>query len=156
VGRKHDLISQRFGRLTVVAESPNRSPKDPQVRWICRCDCGNASEVTGGNLRNENTTSCGCIRNELLQRRNLAAFRNLTGRTFARLTVRGFAGRNNHGQAQWRCLCACGRETVVPQTNLIAGNTRSCGCYGRELTVLRMKAFSAAMKHISTSGMLHG
>lgn len=57
---KIDRIGQRFGKLTVVAESPNRS--GGQVHWICQCDCGNFVEVRTGNLQSGNTRGCGCGR----------------------------------------------------------------------------------------------
>jgi hypothetical protein len=28
----------------------------------------------------------------------------------------------------WRCLCVCGKQTVVRSGNLLKGNTQSCGC----------------------------
>lgn len=62
-----DLTGQRFGRLTVISRTQNT--KKGQTRWLCRCDCGNESIVTGANLRNGNTRSCGC-----LHRAQLVAF----------------------------------------------------------------------------------
>lgn len=32
----------------------------------------------------------------------------------------------------WRCLCECGKETVVLGTALRCGNTKSCGCLQRD------------------------
>lgn len=32
----------------------------------------------------------------------------------------------------WRCICDCGNETIVDTRNLMAGNTRSCGCGNHE------------------------
>jgi hypothetical protein len=138
MGKKINLVGKKFGRLTVMTESPYRNSRDPQARWLCVCDCGKTTEVSGGNLRSGKTKSCGCTRYEPLKRRNLALFRNLTGQTFGRLTAIGFAGRKD-GNARWRCLCSCGRETVVDQQNLLdkRSPTRSCGCYRRELTSLR-------------------
>lgn len=43
------------------------------------------------------------------------------------LTVTGYAGKED-GQHLWRCKCDCGKETVVGQTNLQSGKTKSCGC----------------------------
>lgn len=43
------------------------------------------------------------------------------------LTVTGYAGKED-GQHLWRCKCDCGKETVVRQTNLQSGKTKSCGC----------------------------
>lgn len=60
MGRRVDRIGQRFGKLTVVAESPKRS--GGQVHWICQCDCGNIVEIRTGNLQSKNTISCGCAK----------------------------------------------------------------------------------------------
>lgn len=53
---------------------------------------------------------------------------DLTGRIFGYLKVVALAGRRN-GKAQWRCLCACGAETVADGYNLSSGHTTSCGCW---------------------------
>lgn len=45
-----------------------------------------------------------------------------TGRKFGRLTVLA------EDESRWRCVCDCGRKTVVSAGNLRSGNTRSCGC----------------------------
>jgi hypothetical protein len=50
----------RFGKLTVVADSQKR--KNSQVVWFCKCDCGNAKEVTTASLQTGKTSSCGCNR----------------------------------------------------------------------------------------------
>lgn len=53
----------------------------------------------------------------------------MLGKTFGRLHVVKFAGRNTaNGKKSWRCRCTCGRLTVVTQKNLRSGNTISCGC----------------------------
>lgn len=61
---------------------------------------------------------------------------DLTGLTFGRLYVLERAGSNKWGNALWRCKCSCGKETVVNNGNLRAGNTRSCGCLYRESTYI--------------------
>lgn len=53
---------------------------------------------------------------------------SLVGEVFERLMVICSAGKNNHNQQMWLCLCECGNETVVRHSNLTGGNTRSCGC----------------------------
>ena len=35
-------------------------------------------------------------------------------------------------RAQWWCKCTCGNTVLVAGKNLRSGNTKSCGCYGRE------------------------
>lgn len=56
---KKDLLGQKFGRLTVTGENPERD-NFRQVMWDCVCDCGNKTTVRGSNLRKGQTTSCGC------------------------------------------------------------------------------------------------
>lgn len=38
-----------------------------------------------------------------------------------------FVGRKN-GRTLWKCVCDCGNESIAGYSNLISGNTRSCGC----------------------------
>jgi len=63
-----DLTGQRFGRLKVTRligkdKSQNRI-------WECLCDCGNEVVICGNNLKNNNSTSCGCFRSEQTRKRN--------------------------------------------------------------------------------------
>lgn len=58
-----NLIGQRFGYLTVIERVANG--KCNEVRWLCKCDCGNHTEVSSVNLKNGHCKSCGCLkRNE--------------------------------------------------------------------------------------------
>lgn len=57
-----DLTGQKFGKLTVLERSEDIGL---QPAWKCKCECGNITIVTGGNLRKENgTKSCGCIQSK--------------------------------------------------------------------------------------------
>lgn len=47
---------------------------------------------------------------------------------FGKLVVMSNEGINKHGQKLCRCLCDCGKETVVPLKYLQIGHTTSCGC----------------------------
>lgn len=53
---------QRFGRLVVIREDARRS--GGHVCWLCRCDCGTTTIVTGKRLRQGQTRSCGCLSRE--------------------------------------------------------------------------------------------
>jgi hypothetical protein len=70
-------------------------------------------------------------RDELMSKRL-----DLTGQRFGRLTVLEELGTRRFASGQstkmWRCLCTCGRSAVVQQSSLTSGNTKSCGCLGRE------------------------
>lgn len=63
---------------------------------------------------------------------------NLVGQVFSRLTVLERAGSQNKKTA-WRCRCECGGEVIVKSDNLKSGNTKSCGCQKREVTIETMK-----------------
>jgi hypothetical protein len=51
----------RFGRLTVLREAEKRGRKRLAV---CRCDCGEQTEVFTFCLTKGTTTSCGCLHRE--------------------------------------------------------------------------------------------
>lgn len=58
MGKKLDLIDQRFGRL-IVREEVGRN-KQGNILWSCECDCGGETTVRGSDLINYHTKSCGC------------------------------------------------------------------------------------------------
>ena len=61
-----DLTGQRFGRLTVLCRAPKRDG-DQYARWVCKCDCGNTTEVLSRYLRQTKgckIKSCGCYAKE--------------------------------------------------------------------------------------------
>lgn len=65
--------------------------------------------------------------------------KNLVGKKFGRLTVVEISGRTNRQQVTWRCLCECGNYTVVSNTGLQSGNTKSCGCLKHDILIRRNK-----------------
>ncbi|MGZ4851224.1 MAG: hypothetical protein ACXV2C_07585 [Candidatus Bathyarchaeia archaeon] len=61
--RLDDLTGARFSRLLVICQSTQT--KDRKPAWLCRCDCGNEKTIRAVNLRNGQSTSCGCYKLEL-------------------------------------------------------------------------------------------
>ena len=55
------MIGQKFGRLTVIEELPERT-KDGRKIYKCKCDCGKYINALGYLLRRGTTKSCGCLR----------------------------------------------------------------------------------------------
>lgn len=154
MGRKvKDLVGQKFGRLTVLAMSPDRDSVG-QIQWLCRCDCGNIVEVSGRNLMYGSTSSCGCLRSEgkikELKTRNMPKL-DLRGIRFGRLTaISPTYRRDATGSVVWKCKCDCGKTVYVGASNLRSGNTKSCGCLnikrtksrrGRKVANLKGKRF---------------
>lgn len=64
-----ELVGQRFGRLMVISES--RQNKHGGWYWNCNCDCGNATVVSVGHLRNGHTKSCGCLNQERITKHGM-------------------------------------------------------------------------------------
>ena len=52
----------------------------------------------------------------------------LLGRRFGMLLVTGRGIHPTSGVEEWKCLCDCGTEKVIPSGSLRAGKVRSCGC----------------------------
>jgi hypothetical protein len=68
MGKFVDMTGQRFGRLLVVSRAADN--KWIQVKWLCRCDCGNEKSVSRRELINGDTKSCGCVRREVTSKRS--------------------------------------------------------------------------------------
>lgn len=67
MGQKINLEGKKFNRLIVIKEL--KRDKWGQVIWLCQCDCGKTTQVTGSGLRNGGTKSCGCWNIEALSLR---------------------------------------------------------------------------------------
>lgn len=57
----HTLIGQKFGKLTVIKDTGKRT-NNRGIIWECQCDCGKITEVSTNNLKQNNTMSCGCMK----------------------------------------------------------------------------------------------
>ena len=55
------------------------------------------------------------------------------------LCVEAPTGQHKNGYTVWRCKCDCGKETVVRQTNLQSGKTKSCGCLQKKQILENLK-----------------
>ncbi len=67
----HDLIGAKLGRLTIIGNTGALSKRGRKI-VTCLCDCGYYVDVDPGSLRSGATTSCGCLRREMLAARNKA------------------------------------------------------------------------------------
>lgn len=131
-GRQKDISGMRFGKLTALEPSGER--KNGYTVWRCSCDCGNEIFVSSRHLKNGWAQDCGCVPKEkkaAADRDKKASARvrikDWVGKSFGDLQVTAYDGKRG-GKHYWRCLCVCGKETVVSQSNLQDGHTRSCGC----------------------------
>lgn len=58
--------------------------------------------------------------------------KDLSGMRFGRYIVLEFSHRKGKNY-YWKCKCDCGNERVVNSGGLNNGQSRSCGCYNREI-----------------------
>lgn len=84
----------------------------------------------------------GCL--ELQFRKNSS--KNIKNMTFGYLTALHITGRDKRKNVVWLCQCKCGNTIEVPATQLLSGNTLSCGCLYRE-------HLSRANKHIENTNL---
>lgn len=75
--------------------------------------------------------------------------KDITGQKFGRLTVVKRAGTKDN-RAMWLCRCECGNELIVEGHKLRSGNTKSCGCYQRDI------ARETQTKHNGSNSRLYG
>lgn len=123
MNKASSLVGQKFGKLTVVKLAEHK-PKG-HSRWLCKCDCGNYKVVDGAHLKSHKIQSCRCLQKEIA---SLKSTKNLIGQKFGRLTVIERNGSNKRSQANWLCLCDCGKKITVLGARLRNGTTKSCGC----------------------------
>lgn len=137
MGRRNDLIGQKFGMLTVLSYEGNG-------RWDCICDCGNHKVCRTERLKDGRNRSCGCIRNPVS-----------AGDRFGRLVAKRRIRRAD-GKSYWVCLCDCGNYCTVEQYSLHTGNTKSCGCLQKERAseAKRLHGMSNTRIHAIWSGII--
>lgn len=54
---------------------------------------------------------------------------DIIGKVFGRLTVLEYLGKGKH---VYLCMCSCGNTTEVHRDRLLAGRTKSCGCFQKD------------------------
>lgn len=63
-----NLEGNVFTRLHVIRRIENN--RHGNTQWLCRCECGNTTVVTGTRLVRGIIKSCGCLRDDTTTRRN--------------------------------------------------------------------------------------
>ena len=117
---RRDLSEQKFGKLTIIEIIEDYNGVD--FKYKAKCDCGNETNVLGGNVTSGHTKSCGCLKNIKRPKKDL------TGKIFGRLTVLSLSEISRNGHYRYSVRCECGTEKTVLGTHLISGKTKSCGC----------------------------
>ena len=127
--RFEDITGLRSGKLLVIEKTAEK--RKGSFLWRCKCDCGNEILAEAYRLKRGLVNSCGCSRKD-------RATNDLSGRQFGKLTVLKKLEEGKGSSNHWLCQCECGKEVSVTYSNLLSGNTTSCGCNRRE--ALKAKA----------------
>lgn len=115
------LVGTKVNKWTIMSIEHTRRHPDA----ICRCECGTIKPVNIRNLINNQSKDCGCGRKKNLS--NVERL-NLIGNKYGKLTVIEMLDVNKHHKQLCKCLCECGKETIVVASSLISNHTLSCGC----------------------------
>ena len=67
-----DITGVKFGRLLAVepVDKDVKTNKSNEKYWLCECDCGRTTIVSGHALRNSSIKSCGCLNIERSKQSN--------------------------------------------------------------------------------------
>ena len=84
MGKFQDLTGQRFGRLSVIKRD---TTKKKRVWWVCSCDCGEEKSVPSTRLKNGQTQSCGCLKEEYKKEAAEKFTKNEIGKRYGKLLV---------------------------------------------------------------------
>lgn len=67
-----DRTGDRYERLVVIERVDNRSKRDTNARWFCRCDCGRGVVAYGQDLERGKVKSCGCLNADRIMQHGFA------------------------------------------------------------------------------------
>jgi hypothetical protein len=126
MGKAIDMTGKICNKIHVISRAPN---KGEDVCWFGWCDCQKnlppeerqIKIYRGKQLRNGSVKSCGCLRQEIMNKK----FQNKRfGKLIATKPIK--LGKDHH--MIWECQCDCGNICYVSTKHLTDGNTKSCGC----------------------------
>lgn len=112
-----DITGNKYNLLTVISyiETRNKVPF-----WNCKCDCGKEKIISGKELKNGGTKSCGCLN-------NIKKYIDLSGNIYGKLKVLRYS-KTIKKVVYFNVKCECGNIKEVRGGDLKAGCTKSCGC----------------------------
>jgi hypothetical protein len=119
-----------YNRITLIEKTNERS-KSGKTIYKGICDCGEVRYLVGSSVKSGHIKSCGCLKREMVCKKNKDNAYDLSGTTVGMLTVIRKTGRIKQTQHEYECLCKCGRTTYAYTSQLVKGNKKerkSCGC----------------------------
>lgn len=126
---KENFVGKKINMLTVIGKTDKRDAAG-NIKWECLCDCGNTAYVSSTRLKSGAAKSCGCLSVAALDKGRIDKSIDRVGTKFGLLTVIKEEKTELGKPKKWICKCECGRTKAVLATNLLTGNTKSCGMCG--------------------------
>lgn len=113
---------QKWGHLTVLYEGGTHiTPTGTKSnKWVCECICGVKVSVQASHLKNGRAQSCGC-RGRITPYQKFGMLKTIK---------KDSPQKRPDGAkvARWVCQCDCGVVITALASNLLKGDTASCGC----------------------------
>lgn len=126
IGKLVNLEGKMFGRLKVIKRVENIGK---EVVWLCECQCEkkNKLNIRARLLLHGNKKCCGCTK-EIIY--------DLSCLKFNHWTVIEYVGKSESRNSLWICECDCDHKTrsIITDTNLKQGSSKSCGCQNKRNT----------------------
>jgi hypothetical protein len=152
-GHYEDLTGLVFNSLSVLKLARvYRAGRHNKIyrRYLCRCKCGNETEVLENNLKQGAVKSCGCALVKLPE--------VVAGDRFYKWTVlsenKTYIYENGQKQRRMNVICECGTKGVVSLNSLRLGTSRQCKSHSKKepMYVLRKRV----LNHYKTSAKKRG
>jgi hypothetical protein len=120
------LTGETFGAWTIL-RGPVR--KHGVTYYLCQCQCGLQRLKPASVVKSGRSKSCGYL-DWSRSPRNFKPGQTVGHWIIIQGPIWGKAGRIR--QRFYQCRCGCGRQKLVNAGSLKSGDSKSCGCHGRE------------------------
>jgi 5-methylcytosine-specific restriction endonuclease McrA len=115
MGAAVDITGQKFGKLTAIEPTDDRS--DKKIVWRFLCDCGSTANVTAKAVIAGKTKSCGCFQKEQMQ----LYLNSMRTDKSCPECGKGFTVKQSHASKSTYCSSAC-MQSAYKMRFLGAGN----------------------------------
>lgn len=137
MSRLKDVVGEKYNRFTIIEMLPSVRYGDVNYKFVrAECECGNFRDVTYRDLKRGKRKSCGCINEE--NKRKIEEGQQFTHWTVLKETE-GYIVDGKKEARKMLCKCVCGKEKEVHLDSLTKGQSKSCGCQGREKKIKEEK-----------------
>lgn len=144
--RKFEMLGLKFGNLLV--ESEHSVTRNGHTRYVCKCDCGNSTNVLGTHLRQSKIKSCGCLNKIGSERKDWKGYGEISGRFWSTHIVRSASGDKGRRQPVELSI------TIEEGWNLFIKQNKSCALTGLPITFpkkFKDRSWTASLDRIDSS-----